>query len=182
MWKVSNTWKKAATPTNQQRGFPAPGSGQQTTGKARLTPEEAMNAALIAYSGEDTYDNPDTPVNAQRGFPAPESRSQAYRPGQVTRPTPNGVTTYRETRNFSRGAQAFAPTTPIVLNTPNPGQIVLHRPNVLSKVPLGQYINNTIFWSNQIIPTTVKLSGLQTEKAVEALLSDFEVYGRAETL
>jgi hypothetical protein len=132
--------------------------------------------------GIDTWSDPAYPVDAQRGFPAPQGTAQAYRPGDLTTPTPDGRQYYRETRQFSRGAERNAPITGIIFRSPNPGDRVPCKPNVVPRYPLGQYINNTIFWANQIIPTTIKLSGLQTEEAIDAMLSEFAVYGKAKTV
>lgn len=181
MFKVVNTWKNAAQPAQQNRGMPAPGVGQ--TNRARKTPGDGPPWINIApLNGEFTWDPMADPVENQRGFPAPQGASQAYAPGQLTNPVPDGRQYYRETRQFSRGAQRWAPVTGYVLESPNPGVPVTAKPNVVPRYPLGQYVNNTIFWANQVIPTTVRLQGLQTEKAVAAILSTFQVYGMAETV
>lgn len=177
MFKIVNTWKKAATPQNQQRGFPAPGTGAQQSGRARKKPGDVTWTTRTSYRGRDTYLNPAYPVDAQRGSPAAEGALQAYLEGQLTSPIPNGRTTYRVTREFSRGSQAFVASTGIVLSSPNPGVTVTHKPRVVPNYPLGQYINNTIFWANQVIPTTIKLQGLQTQEAIDAMLASFQVYG-----
>lgn len=191
MWKVQNTWKNAASPENQQRGMPAPGTGAQRTNPSRIRQDDtAVWVNILGQQGHDSWPtnlaygpgNPSYPVDAQRGSPAPQGRAQAYRPGDLSQPTPDGRQYYRETREFSRGAQRWAPITGTVLNTPNPGSPVPFKPNIVPRYPLGQYINNTIFWANQVIPTSVRLQGLQTEKAVAAILSTFEVYGKAEVV
>lgn len=191
MFKVVNTWKGAQSPENQQRGMPAPGTGAQRTYPPRLqNPDSVVWTDQAPYMGEDTWDqimgyaegNPAYPVDAQRGSPAPQAPNTRYAPGELTSPVPDGNTYYRVTRQFSRGAQRNAPITGYILSTPNPGTRVPNKPNVVPRYPLGQYINNTIFWANQVIPTTIKLQGLQTQKAVDAILSTFQVYGKAETL
>lgn len=179
-FRLVNTWKKPATATAQQRGFPSPGVGQ--TNNARLGPSDVAWATRSPYEGIDTWEDPGYPVDAQRGSPAPQGPAQAYRPGDLSSPVPDGSTTYRVTRQFSRGAQRAAPITGIVLASSNPGDVVPHKPRVVPDYPLGQYINNTIFWANQVIPTTVKLSGLATEDAIDAMLQTFVVYGKAQTL
>jgi len=187
MFKLVNTFKNAASPQNQQRGMPAPGTGAQRTNPPRRKPGETPWVARIPYEGTDTwegqgetYGTPSFPVDAQRGAPAPQSANQRYPAGALTTPALDGKQYYRVTRQFSRGAQRMAPITGIVLSSPNPGDFVPHKPNVVPRYPLGQYINNTIFWTNQVIPTTVKLSGLQTEEALDAMLSNFVVYGKAQ--
>lgn len=177
MFKIVNTFKNATSPQNQQRGQPAPGTGAQQTNPSRRQPGDTPWYAAIPYQGEDTWFNPSNPVDAQRGQPAPQSAAQARPRGSVRSAPMDGTTRYRETRNFSRGMQAFAPITPILVQDANPGSIVPHKPTVVPRYPLGQYINNTIFFANQVIPTTIPLSGLQTQRSVEALLSQFYVYG-----
>ena len=190
MFKIVNTFKNVAGAQNQQRGFPAPGTGAQQTNPARRDPGETPWFADIAYEGSDTwpsnpnygYGNPAFPVDAQRGQPPGEGPGQSRPPGSVVRAQPDGRTTYRETPNFSRGMQRFAVTTGILMQNANPGDIVPHKPRVVPNYPLGQYINNTIFFANQVIPTTIPLAGLQTQKALAALLSTFVVYGEDATL
>lgn len=182
MFKIINTWKNPASATQQQRGFPSPGTGAQRTGQRRPRPGETTWFNATPMQGADTWLDPSSPVDAQRGFPAPENPNQGYRAGDLTQPKPDGSTYYRVTREFSRGAQRSAPITPILMSTPNPGSVVPHKPSVCPRYPLGQYINNTIWWTNQVIPTSVPLSGLQTEKAVAAMLATFHVYGEAPAL
>jgi hypothetical protein len=182
MFKLKNTYANPAAPANAQRGSPAPGTNGQQTGPARRPPGEPAWVDRAPGKPRDTWFAAQDIVDAQRGSPAPEGTSQAYQPGQVTQPVPDGKQYYRETRQFSRGAQRNAPITGIVLSTPNPGAYVPFKPSVVPRYPLGQYINNTIFWTNQIIPTTVKLSGLQTEDAIDELLSTFKVYGKSQAV
>lgn len=186
MFKIVNTFKKPAAPQNAQRGQPAPGSGAQQTNPARMLPNEIPWVDLIPEQGTDTwpsndgygYGNPGFPVDAQRGQPAPQGPGQARPRGSVVSGRMDGTTRYRETREFSRGMQRYAVNTPILIQNANPGDIIPHKPRVVPNYPLGQYINNTIFFANQIIPTTIPLAGLQTQKSVAALLSTFYVDGK----
>jgi hypothetical protein len=191
MFKLLNTFTNVASPTNAQRGQPAPGSGAQQTGNYRKPPREDEWRTRIPYEGTNTwfeepditYGNPQFPVDAQRGQPAATAPNQQYPRGALgPKPRMDGTTYYRVTRPFSRGAQREAPITPIIFTPANPGDLVPFKPSVVPRYPLGQYINNTIFWANQVIPTSIPLSGLQTEKAIQSILSTFEVYGEAQTL
>lgn len=182
MFKIVNTFKKAAAPQNQQRGFPAPGSGAQQTNPARQHPGETPWFTAILYEGSDSYFDPGSPVNAQRGQPVANSPAIARPRGSVIHTPGDGTTRYRETREFSRGMQRYAVNTPILLQDANPGTIVTHKPRVVPNYPLGQYINNTIFFANQVIPTTIPLSGLQTQRSIAALLSTFEVEGKYDNV
>lgn len=185
MFKIVNTFKNAASLQNQQRGQPAPGTGAQQTNPARKAPGEVPWFNDLAQAGTPSwpsnesygYGNPAFPVDAQRGQPVANAPAIARPAGSVVRARPDGRTTYRETPNFSRGMQRFAVSTPILMQDANPGSIVPHKPRVVPNYPLGQYVNGTIFFANQVIPTTIPLSGLQTQKAVAALLSTFVVYG-----
>lgn len=185
MFKIVNTFKNAASPTNAQRGQPAPGEGAQQTNAARMRPDETPWFTAMGYQGTDTWDNPtysygnpEFPVDAQRGQPAGQGPGQSRPAGSVVNGRMDGTTRYRETREFSRGMQRFAVNTPILIQNANPGDIVPFKPRVVPNYPLGQYINNTIFFANQVIPTTIPLAGLQTQKSVEALLSTFFVEGK----
>lgn len=186
MFKIVNTFKKPAQPVNAQRGQPSFGTGVQQTNPARKHPGETPWFANVDYQGEDTwpstladtYGNPGFPVDAQRGQPAPQGPGQRRPAGSVRSAPMDGTTRYRETPNFSRGMQRFAVNTPILVQDANPGSWVPHKPRVVPNYPLGQYINNTIFFANQVIPTTVPLAGLQTQRAVAALLSTFDVEGK----
>lgn len=185
MFKIVNTFKNAASPQNQQRGFPAPGTGAQQTNDARKRPQETPWYAATPLQGTDAWDgtgyeygSPQFPVDAQRGQPVANSPGIRRPAGSVVSAPMDGTTRYRETRNFSRGMQRYAVDTPILVQDANPGSIVPHKPRVVPNYPLGQYINNTIFFANQVIPTTIPLAGLQTQKAVAALLSTFDVEGK----
>ncbi len=189
MFNIVNTFKKPAAPQNAQRGFPAPGEGEQQTNPARKAPDDVAWYTAIGMEGTDTWDNarvtygnPQFPVDAQRGQPVANSPAIARPPGSVRNGRMDGTTRYRETPNFSRGMQRFAVNTPILIQDANPGDWVPHKPRVVPNYPLGQYINNTIFFANQVIPTTIPLSGLQTQKSVAALLSTFEVEGKYDNV
>jgi hypothetical protein len=190
MFKIVNTFKNAASPQNAQRGQPAPGSGAQQTNPARKAPGEVPWYAMVDYQGTDTwpsasadtYGNPQFPVDAQRGQPVANAPGIARPRGSVVNGAMDGTTRYRETPNFSRGMQRFAVNTPILIQNANPGDIVPAKPRVVPNYPLGQYINNTIFFANQVIPTSIPLAGLQTQKSVEALLSTFFVEGKYDNV
>jgi hypothetical protein len=190
LFKIVNTFKKPASPQNAQRGQPAPGSGAQQTNAPRRLPGETPWFTATPYQGDDTwpstgdysYGNPGFPVDAQRGQPVANAPGIRRPPGSVVNTPGDGTTRYRETREFSRGMQRYAVNTPILLQDANPGKWVPHKPRVVPNYPLGQYINNTIFFANQVIPTTIPLAGLQTQKAVAALLSTFDVYGEDQVV
>ena len=184
MFKIVNTFKNPASASNQNRGQPAPGSGAQQTNPARKAPGEVAWFDDIAQAGTSSwpssemgYGFPGFPVDAQRGQPVANSPGIRRPAGSVVNGRMDGRTTYRETRNFSRGMERYAVNTPILIQDANPGSIVPHKPRVVPNYPLGQYVNGTIFFANQVIPTTIPLAGLQTQKAVAALLSTFKVYG-----
>lgn len=186
MFKIVNTFKKPASPQNAQRGQPAPGTGAQQTNSARSHPSDTLWFNSLAQQGTPswpsttayTYGNPGFPVDAQRGQPIANTPGIARPAGSVRSAPMDGTTRYRETREFSRGMQRYAVNTPILVQDANPGSIVPFKPRVVPNYPLGQYINNTIFFANQVIPTTIPLSGLQTQKSIAALLSTFYVEGK----
>lgn len=190
MFKIVNTFKNPGNPVNAQRGMPSPGTGAQQTNPARRQPGDVPWFANVDYQGTDTwpsnaadgYGNPQFPVDAQRGQPAPQGPGQARPKGSVRSAPMDGRQQYRETREFSRGMQRYAPITPILVQNANPGDWVPHKPTVVPRYPLGQYINNTIFFANQVIPTTIPLAGLQTKDAIDALLSTFQVTGEYESV
>jgi hypothetical protein len=185
VFKIVNTFKNPASPVSAQRGQPAPGAGAQQTNPARHHPSETPWYANVDYQGSDTwpsasrgYGDPGFPVDAQRGQPVANAPGIRRPKGSVVNGAMDGTTRYRETREFSRGMQRYAVNTPILIQDANPGTYVPAKPRVVPNYPLGQYINNTIFFANQVIPTTIPLAGLQTKDAIDELLSTFFVNGK----
>lgn len=176
VFKVSNTF---SSPGTSQAGFPSPGSREQFSGAKPITRSQQTGwFARHPTRGKKTFLRPAEGSNAQRGFPSPLDPSQKYPPGTMNnRPIPFGGAYMVETPYYDRGAAAFVPNFGIVTTNPiGAGIPVNHRPQS-SYGPAGQYINGAIWWTSQVIPTTVNLSGLTSPEVMGAILSQEQVYG-----
>lgn len=172
-----------SNPSDSQSGFATPGAGAQRAGKGKPPAVEAVGRNPVRpIQGLFSWLFPSAPQDAQRGFPAPEAPEQARPRGSM----PNGQTPFggvyqHETPYYSRGAAAFVPNFGLVLTNPiGAGVQALYRPQA-SYGPAAQYDNGAIWWTSQAIPTSVNLQGLQDPAALEAILSDFHVYGEIQT-
>jgi hypothetical protein len=88
---------------------------------------------------------------------------------------PFGGVAFSETRYYDRGADAYVPNFGYVTTNPiGAGIVTTSRPQA-SYGPSGQYINGAIWWTNQIIPTSVGLRGLTNPQTLEAILGTFNV-------
>jgi hypothetical protein len=174
MFKVARTFKNPAQGGNVARGFPAPGSGDQTVGPYTPPPQEGAWASDRPIHGLYTYDEPSDGVFAQ-GYPAPLSPSQQYPAGSMNNcgvAVPFGTNIQVETPYFSRGAAAYVQNYGKVFTNPiGAGVVALHRPQAFYGGS-GNYEAGTIYWVSQAIPTTVNLQGLVDPAALSAVLGD----------
>jgi hypothetical protein len=84
-----------------------------------------------------------------------------------------------ETPYYSRGADAFVQNYGKVLYNPiGAGVQALSRPQA-SYGPSGQYIEGEIFWTSQVIPTSINLQSLTDPAELAALLDPLTVYAVA---
>lgn len=173
VFQVSRTFK---SPGTSQAGFPAPGSGAQTTGKPRRQPGSTPWFTRRPTKGTRSFQSPVNGENAQRGYPAPQGLLQKRPPGFKNPPIFGGVF-YRWTPYYDRGAAAYVPNFGKVLYNPiGAGVAVNHRPQASYGVS-GQYIQGSIYWTSQVIPTSVNLQGLTSPQVLAAILSQEQIYG-----
>jgi hypothetical protein len=183
MWRLSNTWQKPTSQASMQRGFPAPGAGDQYSGAGpghgagRHTPREPLHPT----KGSRTFFQP-LGRGQQQGFPPPEEGAQRRPPGSMpNRPPVYGRAIEVWTPYFSRGAGAYVENfgRPLV-NPIGAGIVVGHRPRP-SYGPSGQYVNGAIFWTSQVIPTSIPLIGLTSPETLEAIVGGLNVQAMVRT-
>lgn len=173
MFKLATTFSK---PSSSQSGMPPIGAGAQTSGPA--TPQ---TRGTPWFSGRPTqgirsWFAPSMSRSAQRGTPAPENPGQRRPDGSMPNVPPIfGGVAYVETPYYSRGAAAYVPNTGKVLTNPIGGGVVaLHRPQA-SYGPAAQYADGAIWWSSQVIPTSIDLQGLTDPAALAAILDPLQI-------
>jgi hypothetical protein len=178
VFQLARTFSDPSSEANSQRGFPAPGSGAQRTGD--YPSPAAMARGYIPSQPERptqgfwSFLNPGGHQGSQAGFPVPGSPGQQRRgwgPGPAPQPRPFFVRGPR----FSEGTQRDVPNVGRVYSNPiGAGVVALHRPQA-SYGNAAQYVNGTIWWTSQGIPTSVRLSGLTNPAALAAVLGPINV-------
>lgn len=185
MFKLSNTWSNPSSPDGTQRGFPAPGAGQQTTG-GPSQPAASRNAdywsPVWPTKGRRTWTDPAAPASEQRGFPNPLGWLQRRPKGSMpARQDPYGLNVPVETPYYSRGAAAVVQNYGKVLVNPiGAGIVARHRPQASYGVA-GQYVNGAIWWTSQAIPTSVNLQGLTDPEALANVIDPIYLEGVVRT-
>lgn len=169
-------------PGSSQSGFPAPGSGAQTTGTSVPQPLEEWGLPVHPTEGYDSWLDVESDGSAQRGFPSPLSFLQRRPKNSMpNKPPVFGGVGYNVTPDMDRGASAFVPITGKVLYNPiGAGVVVTNRPQA-SYGPAGQYLDGAIWWTSQMIPTSVNLHGLTSPEELAALLDNIEIQAVVRT-
>ncbi len=182
VFKLTATYSNPGQGSNAQRGFPAPGSGAQTTGEHRPGPRSVPWNPLRAFKGRRTWSDPTAPESAQRGFPGPQGATQRRTPGEIAVDIqPFGGHEDVVTPYFSRGAAGTVVNLGQVLSNPiGAGVVALNRPQA-SYGPAGQYDAGAIWWTSQVIPTTIHLQGLNSPQVLAAILGPVNVQGVVRT-
>lgn len=175
MFRLSLSSSAPTTGANSQRGQPAPGSGSQTTGPAI----RANNTPDIPYvperptKGLRSWFRP--AANPQQSMPSPEDASQRRPPGSLTDQEMFGGVAYTETPYYDRGAAAFVPNFGrVVANVIGAGIFAPDRP-LASYGQAATYENGMIFWTSQVIPTSVQLSSLEEAEGLAAIVGQTNV-------
>ena len=178
MFRVSNTYNNPSDVQNAQRGFPAPGAGAQTTGQW-TGKERPGPAPELQPVGADSWEGI-TSADAQRGMgPALDAVQFTTRNEQ---PIPQPFPVLYDTWWPDRGAAGVAPDFGQVVTNPIGAGVQVSAPfDVHARGPAGQYFTDTIFWTSQVIPTSVHLDGLLTPEQVAALVDPLQVYGAVYT-
>jgi hypothetical protein len=179
VFKLSNTWRNPAG--GGQSGFPAPGSGGQTTGAPLVprhegavewTPEEPTKGRRTFLGARA----PTRGVTGQQGFPPVEDAAQARPPGSMPNVPPiHGEAIMVWTPYYDRGAAAYVPNYgKLLVNPIGAGIVALSRPQA-TYGRAAQYLNGALWWTSQDIPTSVNLQGLTDPYALAAILDDIEI-------
>ena len=180
VFQVSRTFNN---PAASQSGFATPGAGGQTTGSPSTntgaqagTPREPVRPTKGILSW--LFDR-HSPADTQSGFPAPDG------PGMHTdrnvHPEPFGGAYMQWTPDYSRGAAAYAPNFGILTANPiGAGVVALNRPQASYGVA-AQYENGALWWTSQVIPTSINLQGLNSPDELAAILSQETVYAVVRT-
>lgn len=171
MFKLSQTFQQPEQGANAQRGFPAPGTGAQTTGPAKSQPGTVAWQAKRWAKGIRSWMNPSAPADEQRGFPAPQNNGQRRPAGSMSNVPPvSGLPIAVETPYYDRGAAAFVQNYGKVLYNPiGAGIVALNRPQA-SYGQSSEYVNGSIWWTSQAVPTTVNLQGLVDPDALASII------------
>lgn len=171
MFKLARTYDDPSAGANAQRGFPAPGAGEQTVGAYEPQPEVVPRRSARPTKGKPSLFMRST-AGKQRGFPDPLNVGEMYEPGTM----PNYPPQYGEnievyTPYYSRGAAAYVQNYGKILSNPiGAGIVALHRPQA-SYGQSGEYFDQAIWWTSQNVPTSVNLQGLTSPQVLQAMLS-----------
>jgi len=174
MFRPANTFTDPASGSNAQRGYPEVGAGQQTTGDPRTyNGAQTPIAPLRPTKGMRSWFKPASGENAQRGYPAPGDGAQIRPNGSM----PNVVVPYGmpipvETPYYDRGAAAYVQNFGKVLVNPiGAGIVALNRPQA-SYGGAAQYDDAALWWTSQVVPTSINLQGLTDPEALNEILGE----------
>lgn len=172
VFKLALSFDQPAQGANPQRGFPAPGTGAQTSGP----PSQARQPDILPRpqrptKGIRSWFQPATPASEQRGFPEAGNAGQQRPAGSMPNTPPvygQNIEVY--TPYYSRGAAAYVQNYGKVLTNPiGAGIVALNRPQA-SYGQSSEYHNGAIWWTNQTIPTSIGMQGLANPDVLAALL------------
>lgn len=182
VFALARTFHKPASGTGPQRGFPAPGSGAQTSGDFTPPPRDGIWSPERPTQGRRTFWDAIFPTGGQQGFADPLSSAQRRPAGSMPNvPVASGLPEWMPTQRQSYGAGGVSPRYGKVLTNPiGAGVVAKYRPQA-SYGPAGQYVNGAIYWSSQAIPTTVNLQGLTSPEALAAVLGPINIQAVVRT-
>jgi hypothetical protein len=178
VFKLVNTNPTPGQGSNANRGFPAPGAGSQSSGQHRGAPAQSAWSSRRPALGRRSWFRPGSPQSSARGMPRPQNPAERRQPGEIALTIePFGSHVDRASIEFSRGAPGVVQTSGLVLTNPiGAGVVATHRPQA-SYGPSGQYIAGEIWWTSQVIPTSVPLIGLSSPQVLAAILGPVNVQG-----
>lgn len=183
VFRLSNTYQNPTEGANAQRGFPAPGSGAQTTGSGKPGAVPTARDPSRPTQGRRSWFRPASPRGGQQGYPAPLNAAQHRPDGTMDNYdyTQSGLPVEVWTPYFSRGTAAWVPNYGKVLTNPIGGGVqALHRPQA-SYGGAAQYENGALWWTSQAIPTTINLQGLTNPSVLGDQLGDVLVQAVVRT-
>lgn len=160
-----------SNPGGSQSGQPAIGAGAQTSGKHKPASPSPPWDARRPTQGRRSWLLPYKSASEQRGFPAPLNGKQKRPPGSMSNVPPIFGGVYQhETPYYDRGAAAFVPNFGYVLTNPIGAGVVARYRTQASYGPAGQYDNGAIWWTSQVVPTSINLQGLTDPEELASIL------------
>jgi hypothetical protein len=173
MFKLALTYMGPTKGANAQRGFPAPGAFQQTTGgpSQPTRNEQVQETPLRPTKGVRSFFNSFLGGNAQRGMPDAQNAAQ-HRPigSMPNHPIVQGRAWTTTTPYYDRGAAAVVQNFGKLLTNPiGAGVVVLNRPQA-SYGRSSEYHYGALWWTSQNIPTSIDLSSLVSTDDLSAAL------------
>jgi len=159
LYKLDNTF---TDPAGSQSGFATPGEGAQFTGNWGFPRQEPVPLEPVRPTkGLRSWLFPSSPKSEQQGFAGLEDALQHRPAGSMPNVPPVfGGVDYVYTPPYSRGADAFVPVTGKVLYNPIGAGVVAGQRPQASYGPAAQYANGAIWWTSQVIPTSLNIQGL----------------------
>ena len=178
MFKLARTYNDPTQGGNAQRGFPAPGAGEQLTGD----PSQPRNAPDVVPTpvrgtkGVRSWLNSFFGDGAQRGFPTPQNELEAYPYGSMNNHVVvDGNPDLVWTPYYSRGAAAIVQNFgKVTVNPIGAGVVALDRPQA-SYGPAAEYHNGQIWWTPQNQPTSIPSQSLVSVEDLSAALGPVNV-------
>jgi hypothetical protein len=171
-------------PAASQSGFAPAGAGAQYNVSAPVTfPQPAIPETPVRPTkGLRSWLFPSSAKGRQRGFPTPENALQQRPPASMpNRPPVFGGVYMHYTPDYDRGAAAFVPNFGKVTSNPiGNGIVVRHRPQA-SYGPAAQYANGAIWWTSQVIPTSINLQGLTNPQELADIVGSLNVQAMVRT-
>ena len=183
MFRVARTFQSPGTNAGPQQGFPEIGAGAQTTGEGDRTKRVRTPWVPVrATQGTRSFANPSSGDGRQRGFPDPQGYGQARPPQSMpNRPPVWGGVYQHYTPYYDRGAAAFVPNFGYVLTNPIGAGVVARYRTQASYGPAAQYFNGAIWWTSQVIPTSINLQGLTDPEELAAILDNLQIQAVVRT-
>jgi hypothetical protein len=173
VFRLSNTFKEPAQGSNAQRGFPTPGAGNQTVGVYTPPPVQTPWESDRPTKGIRSWFKPAAPVSGQRGFPEAQNLAQHRPPNSMPNiPPTSGEAIEVWTPYYSRGTAAWVPNFGKVLYNPIGAGVVANHRTQASYGPAAQYIDGALWWTSQVTPTSIDMTGLTSPETLQAILGN----------
>ena len=170
------------SPAGSQSGQPSIGAGAQTSGPAPPYQMATPWDTLRPTQGWRSWLFPSRSADAQRGFPSPENNKQKRPLGSMpNRPPVFGGVHQQYTPYYDRGAAAYVPNFGKVLTNPIGAGVVARYRSQASYGPAAQYANAALWWTSQVVPTTINLQGLTDPEALAEILDSVTVQAVVRT-
>lgn len=171
MFRPVRTFSNPGSGSGVQRGFPMVGQGAQSASLGGLQPAPFNEPPSAHTKGRRSWFTPAAGSNAQRGFPSPGSGEQIRPNGSMPNVPPiYGQSLENMTPYYSRGAAAVVQNFGKVLENPIGAGIPVGYRSQASYGPSAQYINSSLWWTSQVVPTSINLQGLTDPAALNAIL------------